>query len=111
MNYGAEVTLRGISGCSLEKWEVSFLFFPPIFFSWAWVSLYYPGWSGTHYIDQAGLELTGTCLCLPSTRIRSMCYLTLWKVSLVLLRVAEERGVSLPKAAGGRQPLNSACGV
>jgi hypothetical protein len=29
------------------------------------VSLYSSGWIGNHYVDQVGLGLSGTCLCLP----------------------------------------------
>jgi hypothetical protein len=34
------------------------------------VSLYSPGCPGTYFVDQAGLELRTTCLCLPSAGIR-----------------------------------------
>jgi hypothetical protein len=34
------------------------------------VSLCSPGCPGTHSVDQAGLELRSTCLCLPSAEIK-----------------------------------------
>jgi hypothetical protein len=39
------------------------------------VSLYSPGCPGTHFVDQAGLELRNiACLCLPSAGIKGVCH-------------------------------------
>jgi hypothetical protein len=39
------------------------------------VSLYSSGCPGTHFVDQAGLELKkSTCLCLPSAAIKGVCH-------------------------------------
>jgi hypothetical protein len=38
------------------------------------VSLCSPGCPGTHSVDQAGLELKFTCLCLPSAGIKGVLY-------------------------------------
>jgi hypothetical protein len=46
------------------------------------VSLYSPGCPGTHFVDQAGLELKSVCLCLPSAGIKGMRHHARRKVTL-----------------------------
>jgi hypothetical protein len=52
--------------CTLIFIYFYFCFFETGFFC------YSPGCPGTHFVDQAGLELKSACLCLPSAGIKGV---------------------------------------
>jgi hypothetical protein len=61
---------KKLSGDFVLWLSLFLLFF--CFCFWDRVSLCSPGCPGTHFVDQAGLELKFACLCLPSSGIKGV---------------------------------------